>query len=121
MRCIDFFVVSRVIAGAARAEIVHDVPLSPHYPVRLVLPRIEPVADVKFVKVPKRFPLERPIGCLGPPSRVGGSPWPRCVLIPTPLCRTNGTVSVGRRRPSGSMSFRYRESLLMGTSVGTCF
>eukprot|EP00959_Pyramimonas_sp_CCMP1952_P004881 102418-Pyramimonas_sp.AAC.1 len=44
MRCIDMFVASRVIAGAVRAEIVQDVPISPHYPVRLVLPRIEPVA-----------------------------------------------------------------------------
>eukprot|EP00959_Pyramimonas_sp_CCMP1952_P451046 9443510-Pyramimonas_sp.AAC.1 len=46
MRCVDFFVVPRVIAGAAMAEIVQDIPISPHCPVRLVFPRVEPVADV---------------------------------------------------------------------------
>eukprot|EP00959_Pyramimonas_sp_CCMP1952_P438358 9177260-Pyramimonas_sp.AAC.1 len=73
MRCIDYFVVSRQIAGQARAEVVQNVPISPHLPVRLVLPSVEPLCSVRFVQVPKRFPTELPIGCLGPPPEV--DPW----------------------------------------------
>ena len=65
--------VSRRIAGRARAEVIQIVLISPHLRVRLLVPLVEPLCKVRYVQVPKSFPAQLSVGCLGPPPQV--DPW----------------------------------------------
>eukprot|EP00959_Pyramimonas_sp_CCMP1952_P003276 68011-Pyramimonas_sp.AAC.1 len=59
---------------------------------------LSPLLRSSMLSCPSGSLWSAPLGVWGPPSRVGRSPWPRCVLILTSLCRTNGAASFGRRR-----------------------
>ncbi|CAK0911331.1 unnamed protein product, partial [Prorocentrum cordatum] len=63
-RCIDFFVISRVLHQGATAQVLFDGGTAPHFPVLLRVPtRMAADLDYMVTKVPKRLPLDIPVGC----------------------------------------------------------
>eukprot|EP00959_Pyramimonas_sp_CCMP1952_P187980 3930517-Pyramimonas_sp.AAC.1 len=63
-RVLDFFIVSATLQYGATAELVHGVGTKPHSPVLLTLqPKVAQQLCYRVARVPKRFPVELPIGC----------------------------------------------------------